>query len=341
MQEDGLNHEGRATWRVMGIVSEVDVHPSLGLMFTSALLPQADKRGNSAEASGALAVFSQRHNCPYSQRSHVFLGDMRLIHASSLKLEEFFDDSIPPYAILSHRWGKEEVSLQEWMSADRGAIEAKEGYNKIVRACQLALSQGYEYVWADTNCIDKTSSAELSEAINSMFHWYRASHVCYAYLGDVDKRSATETIHLIKQSCWFTRGWTLQELVAPVRIEFYSRDWQCLGTKDSLVGILSDITGIQPEYLSHKHRGKWYVTGDWREYMAQELFHAVPLQQASIATRLSWLARRTTTRIEDMAYCMLGILDINMPLLYGEGRRAFKRLQEEVIKCSTDHSLFC
>jgi hypothetical protein len=160
-------------------------------------------------------------------------------------------------------------------------------------------------------CIDKTSTAELSEAINSMFRWYREATVCYAYLADVTEASQ------IKSSRWFTRGWTLQELVAPATVWFYALDWKYLGSKLDLQSEIRYITGIDTEVLT---------TGE--------------LEMVSIARRMSWAAKRQTTRIEDQAYSLMGIFDVNMPLLYGEGRKAFVRLQEETMKTSDDQSLF-
>ncbi|KAK1759837.1 heterokaryon incompatibility protein-domain-containing protein [Echria macrotheca] len=258
---------------------------------------------------------------------------MRLINTWSLKLEQFFGDYIPAYAILSHTWGADEVSLQEWL-VDHSTIAAKQGCIKIIRACELARSHGHIYLWVDTNCIDKTSSAELSEAINSMFRWYRSADVCYAYLADLPDLS-------FPHSRWFSRGWTLQELLAPGRIEFYDGDWTYRGNRDTLAEQISQATGISTSFLSFKYTGERYLTNEKGQFVVHEILNARPLDSASIATRMSWLANRRTTRVEDMAYCMLGIFDINMPLLYGEGIRAFQRLQEEILKNSDDHSIFC
>lgn len=166
---------------------------------------------------------------------------------------------------------------------------------------------------ASSCCIDKTSTAELSEAINSMFRWYRNAAVCYAYLADV------EEISQLADSRWLTRGWTLQELVAPKDLRFYTTDWKYLGSKGDpqLLDSLSRATHIERSVLS---------TGQF--------------ENVTIAKRMSWAAGRETTRVEDSAYCLLGIFDVNMPLLYGEGRKAFRRLQEEILKVSDDHTLF-
>ncbi|ORY08191.1 hypothetical protein BCR34DRAFT_675109 [Clohesyomyces aquaticus] len=166
-------------------------------------------------------------------------------------------------------------------------------------------------------CIDKTSSAELSEAINSMFHWYRASARCYAYLSDVDALPGSDDLPDITHSRWFTRGWTLQELLAPASVQFYSSDWTFLGSKLRLCHELSHITNIDVNVLT---------TGTF--------------DHISIATRLSWARSRKTTRIEDRAYCLMGIVGVDMPLLYGESERSFIRLQKEILKTSEDYSIF-
>ncbi|KAI1164007.1 hypothetical protein F5B18DRAFT_291407 [Nemania serpens] len=246
---------------------------------------------------------------------------MRLINTTTLELKEFFGEDIPAYAILSHVWGANEVSYHEWMARQDPVVNSKSGYVKIIGTCKLAIRDRLDWLWVDTNCIDKTSSAELTEAINSMFKWYADSKICYAYLNDVTVGSDANWAGKFRKSRWFTRGWTLQELLAPERLTFYSHEWRRLGDRSDswLSRIISEITSIEASYM----------TGDTQ------------LKMASAAKRMSWLSRRVTTREEDIAYCMLGIFEVNMPLLYGEGARAFIRLQEEIIKISNDHSLFC
>ncbi|RSL54934.1 hypothetical protein CEP54_009627 [Fusarium duplospermum] len=265
---------------------------------------------------------------------------MRLINTATLALDEFFGDQVPEYAILSHTWQEEEVTFREW--ADQASASRKKGYRKIVDTCKLARKQGYGYVWVDTNCIDKSSSAELSEAINSMFSWYQGARICYVYLSDVPWLGVWQTlnIRIFLLSRWFTRGWTLQELLAPRDIEFYSNDWSLLGTKLSLCPEISLITGIDAKYLGKRYLGVWYICPR-SGAVVQSIEYIIPVNNASVAERLSWISKRSTTRPEDMAYCMLGILGLHMPLLYGEGHRAFLRLQEEIMKVSNDQSLFC
>jgi hypothetical protein len=230
-------------------------------------------------------------------------------------LVEFSGDDIPPYAILSHTWGadSEEVTFKDIV---KGKGKSKTGYEKIQFCGKQAAKDGLQYFWVDTCCIDKTSSSELSEAINSMFNWYARSECCYAYLVDV------HTVSDIERSRWFTRGWTLQELIAPTDVQFYSTRWTLLGRKSSILleNVLLEVLGIP------KQRGHALI-----HYRAQDW---------TIAERMSWASKRVTKRVEDMAYCLLGIFEVNMPLLYGEGERAFIRLQEEIMKKSEDHSLF-
>lgn len=242
---------------------------------------------------------------------------MRLLNARTLALKTFVDD-IPPYAILSHCWEDDEVVISDL--SDLEYAKTKKGFWKIEKTCGEAIKDGLDYVWVDTCCIDKSSSAELSEAINSMFAWYKNSDKCYAYLADVKYPGA------FARSRWFTRAWTLQELLAPssfqskerAGMEFFSSDWHLLGDKASESKIISDVTGVPKEYLEGKS-----------------------LDAASISMRMSWAADRQATRAEDIAYSLLGIFDVNMPLLYGEGKlKAFRRLQEEIMKISEDETLF-
>lgn len=248
---------------------------------------------------------------------------MRLLNTSTLKLREFYDDEIPDYAILSHTWEDGEVSFQEMEKSasapastvsdglneitrpgTRAAFESKSmpGYTKITQFCRLAAAEGWNYVWVDTCCIDKTSSAELSEAINSMYRWYEEAQVCYVYMTDVSSASPQR----FQWSRWFTRGWTLQELLAPSTVVFYDKDWIEIGTRWSLRGEISRATGITYESM-------------------------IRPKDSSIATKMSWASNRRTTRVEDIAYCLMGLFDINMPLLYGEGQKAFMRLQYEIM----------
>jgi hypothetical protein len=238
---------------------------------------------------------------------------MRLINTETLELEEFSVD-IPRYAILSHRWSDEEILYSDFRKQRNSHFR---GYQKVLAACKLARDDGYAFMWVDTCCIDKRSSAELSEAINSMFRWYGSAEVCYAYLEDVGNMYESGGEDMFARSAWFTRGWTLQELIAPSEIHFYDRTWHFIGAKSAILERLARITGIS----------------------AIALRRDVPLSQFTVAERLSWAATRMTTRVEDHAYSLLGLLDVNMPLLYGEGRKAFARLQENILRTSPDLSI--
>ncbi|KAG4443000.1 hypothetical protein IFR05_001531 [Cadophora sp. M221] len=273
---------------------------------------------------------------------------MRLLHTSTLQTHEFFECNvglaesrlpgkgwtiqgflqnehrpIPEYAILSHVWGPEEISFQD-IIGDRSLAEKKKGFAKVSSSCRQARKDGIDFIWIDTCCIDKSSSTELSEAINTMYRWYKDSKICYAYLSDVEASTLLNSRTLYEprgvsmgESRWFTRGWTLQELLAPSKCQFFDETWSSIGMKEDHIETISRTTGIDLFVLNG---------GDHR--------------RLSIARRMAWAAKRETTRVEDMAYCLLGIFDINMPLLYGEGENAFMRLQQEILKVSEDQSIF-
>ncbi|KAI0509525.1 hypothetical protein F5B22DRAFT_616614 [Xylaria bambusicola] len=242
---------------------------------------------------------------------------MRLINVTTKTLENFDDDTkpIPPYAILSHTWGPdhEEISYQELQN---GAVKKGLGKYKFDKCCAEATHDGLSYAWIDTCCIDKTNSAELSEAINSMFKWYKDAQVCYAYLCDVDEYPSKPQTNF-RKSRWFQRGWTLQELIAPKIVHFFDRKWNHLGQKRDLSLTLVEVTKIPRVFL----------------------LGIIPLHEASVAQRMSWASDRVTKRKEDLAYCLLGIFGITMPMIYGEGDQAFIRLQEEITRHINDDSI--
>jgi len=243
---------------------------------------------------------------------------MRLLqynNGSDFSLKEFFESDIPKYAILSHRWGPEEVTLAD-LKNNNGKKMA--GYSKIQFCGDQAKRDDLQYFWVDTCCIDKSSSNELAEAINSMFRWYQKAARCYVYLSDVSilKGKASDTSaectweSAFRASKWFTRGWTLQELLAPRSLEFFSQEGNSLGNKRTLEQQIHEITRIPATAL--------------REYL---------LSQFHIDERFSWARSRQTTRGEDKAYSLFGIFDVQLPLLYGEGEdKAFQRLREAIDK---------
>ncbi|GJC77652.1 vegetative incompatibility protein HET-E-1 [Colletotrichum liriopes] len=252
---------------------------------------------------------------------------MWLLDTESLALEEVDEPSSVEYAILSHTWEEDEVTFRD--ISDLGRARQKAGFSKIAKTCELARGRGLRYAWVDTCCIDKSSSAELSEAINSMFAWYESSTVCFAFLSDLpplespNRPSDQEPGLPYSQedfgSCrWFTRGWTLQELIAPAHVEFYNSTWEMFTRKSECTSALSRITSIAVSVLDSPSN----------------------LRQIPVAVKMSWAASRETKRVEDRAYSLLGIFDIHMPLLYGEKHKSFRRLQEEIARESNDLSLF-
>ncbi|KAI4598700.1 hypothetical protein KJ359_002592 [Pestalotiopsis sp. 9143b] len=231
---------------------------------------------------------------------------MRLLNATDYKLVDFVGADIPPYAILSHTWEDHEVLFAEIQDLDEMLkTKKKRGFWKVERCCEQALKDGWKWVWIDNCCIDKGSSAELSEAINSMYRWYQNAVVCYAFLSDIEslealdlclasmaKARAGEALvrHGPTSSCrWFHRSWTLQELIAPRDVHFYAANWSFLATKNELGTRLAQATGI------------YYGV----------LIHELPVMGVSACEKMRWAANRQATRMEDVSYSLLGLFDIN------------------------------
>ena len=240
---------------------------------------------------------------------------MRFLNTRTLRFEQVPDSELHleknQYAILSHRWGadEDEVSFEDvQLSAD---FSNKKGCNKIKEFCTVASSANCRYGWVDTCCINKGNSSELSEAINSMYRWYQGSKICIAYLEDVPQKQLTD-------SAWFDRGWTLQELIGPKAVTFFDYGWNTIGTKTELIAELSRKTRIPERILNH----------------------TTELSTCSVAQRMSWAANRVTTREEDRAYSLMGLFNVNMPMIYGEREKAFLRLQQHIIQKSKDESIF-
>ncbi|KAK3640158.1 hypothetical protein LTR22_017157 [Elasticomyces elasticus] len=307
---------------------------------------------------------------------------MRLINIDTLEFAEFYDDAIPAYAILSHRWTTDELTYADFR---KGRRKESIGYEKVLRLQEVTqqynawlqhgrneaivaevrltpeaahrvktladkAEQPVKYMWLDTCCIDKRSSAELSEAINAMYSYYSIAQICFAHLADVHvieniDHLSPEMEHMMQESVWFTRGWTLQEMIAPERILFCDDDWhffahKCKGTVQSIWSpeqkhhcnelpssyhvnkVIAQITGVASEVISSATRQK----GPFYKPTAFEIFR--------------WASGRNTSRVEDMSYCLLGLLGINMPLLYGEGLLAFRRLQEAIMANTSDETFF-
>jgi len=241
---------------------------------------------------------------------------MRLLQRSSdsvgFSLVERFKEEVPPYAILSHTWGsnEDEVTFSDLRDEKAKAIP---GYNKLVFCSERAISDKLEFFWVDTCCIDKSSSAELTEAINSMFKWYQQAEKCYVLLSDVEidvpveDISQQQWVQIFHSSRWFQRGWTLQEMLAPRVVEFFSKTGKPLGDKVTLLQALHLRTRIPVLALQ-----------------------SGSLEDFSIDDRISWIEGRQTKREEDSAYSLLGLCGVYMPLIYGEGSaRALTRLRDE------------
>ncbi|KAF1834875.1 HET-domain-containing protein, partial [Decorospora gaudefroyi] len=249
---------------------------------------------------------------------------MRLLHFDALgrlALADFRGKTIPPYAILSHRWSDSEILIEDISNGTYN--EKEEGYRKLQFCAERAAQDELQYFWIDTCCIDKWNLSELSKAINSMFQWYKNAARCYVFLSDVLVSTATEPVQRsdwetsFRASAWFTRGWTLQELIAPESVEFFSREGHPIGDKESLDQLIHDITGIPLAALRN-----------------------CPLNEFTRLERRRWAENRRTTEEEDIVYCLLGILGVSMPTAYGEGQEsAGSRLQAELEAASNAPSI--
>ncbi|OAG07547.1 vegetative incompatibility protein HET-E-1 [Paraphaeosphaeria sporulosa] len=246
---------------------------------------------------------------------------MRLLRRSDtgeFSLSQFRDEAIPPYAILSHTWGPdtEEVTFEDLTN---GTGKDKPSYEKIRFCGERAALDDLEYFWIDTCCINKANKAELSQAINSMFRWYGNATRCYVYLSDISSSPLSNTEEPkspwpwesdFRKCRWFTRGWTLQELLAPSSVEFFSQEGERLGDRNSLRRLIHEITVVPESALE-----------------------GAPLSQFSVNERLSWIEHRQTKLEEDRAYSLLGIFGVYVAAIYGEGTAsAFQRLREEIGK---------
>jgi hypothetical protein len=251
---------------------------------------------------------------------------MRLINTTTFELHEFTVAATPKYAILSHLWNDREVSFEQFQLGRKN--------EKIEQFCAQARQDGLQFGWIDTCCINNSHKKEIEigqaikeeheEAINSMYVWFARAEVCYAYLEDVNIDSdldldlrRTVVQRALLSSNWFTSGWTLIELIAPPRVEFYQANWKMFGTKESMRGIISKITGIPQAILTGSK--------DRSEY--------------TIFERMAWARHRMASGLEDQAYCLMGLFEVNMSLDYTEGSNAFLRLREEIKRVHGSSSL--
>ncbi|KAK4503204.1 hypothetical protein PRZ48_006632 [Zasmidium cellare] len=245
---------------------------------------------------------------------------MRLLNVHTRTLHEFSSEP-PAFLITSHTWENEEV--QQWELDDLESVRRMKpkSAKKIDVFLDHAAKAGYDWMWMDTICIDQTNDEEVSAAVNAMYQWYEGAAVCLAYLSDVSLASSGGWGEQFKASKWFTRGWTLQELLAPRNVIFLDKNGQRLGSlhDEKILGLVEETTGIPPDILTHK----------------------TPVHKAPVAQRMAWAAQRRTKRPEDIAYSLLGIFGVNTKLSYGEGaERAFVRLQEEILRMTDDPSIF-
>ncbi|KAH7323091.1 heterokaryon incompatibility protein-domain-containing protein [Stachybotrys elegans] len=277
---------------------------------------------------------------------------MWLLNVHNRQLESFFsEEDTPAYAILSHTWQDSEISFQDLR--DRKHLEDHPAFQKLDRSCRQARGDGYDYIWIDTCCIDKSSSAELSEAINSMFRWYQQSSVCYIYLSDyvAHGRQVSEAAVCLDvedaefcKARWFSRGWTLQELIAPRKAVFFDASWISFGERNGdLMRHICQRTGIWEEvFLVKRCRCNVPISRVRDEKcllcLSPDILPQI-LDGFAVAVKMSWAAHRRTTRREDEAYSLLGLFNVNMPLLYGEGRKAFVRLQEAIVRQCNDPTI--
>ncbi|KAI4947480.1 hypothetical protein J4E91_006299, partial [Alternaria rosae] len=245
---------------------------------------------------------------------------MRLLHfdaLGTLVLTDFRSKSIPPYAILSHRWSDSEILIED---ISNGTYKEKEeGYRKLQFCAKRAAQDELQYFWIDTCCIDRWNNNERSKAINSMFRWYKNAARCYVFLSDMSTPSATEPIQRsdweasFRASAWFTRGWTLQELIAPVSVDFFSCEGQRIGDKTSLDQLIHETTSIPLRALRN-----------------------CSLDDFPTSERERWAENRRTKEEEDIVYCLLGILGVSMPTVYGEGEESARSRLEAELKGASD-----
>jgi hypothetical protein len=261
---------------------------------------------------------------------------MRLIDVETYELRELNPQTVD-YAILSHTWAEyQEVTFQDWQAylakhePRASEVQSRSGFNKIIEACGQSRKDGWKYLWADTICIDKSSSAELEKSINLMFSWYQSAAVCYVYLHDTYEDNqrikwTKDPSQVRTTPKWFTRGWTLQELLAPKTVLFYDQRWKYIGDRREVARVIKKFTGIPMPVL-----------------------HGGDIRSHSRAERVSWSMGRETKEPEDRAYSLLGLLGVSIPVSYGIGaKNAFLRLQEamkhqkaeEILQVTADEHL--
>ena len=227
------------------------------------------------------------------------------------------------YAILSHRWQGDEISFKDMEKLTNSKLQTCSG-RKVVGTCEVAQKENLKWVWIDSCCIGNNVNAR-GRAINLMYRWYRCSQTCYTYLHDVTKDSFPRKANEPANSEWFSRGWTLQELIAPRVLEFFDQSWQPIGNRRDHAATLSKITRV-PQILLDQ------TDGPGASRTLTDTF--------GVAQIMSWAADRETRMPEDRAYSLVGLFGVSLPALYGiGGQEAFQILQDTIIKQYRDQSI--
>ena len=270
---------------------------------------------------------------------------IRLLNVKNFQFREYDEGNLPAYAILSHVWYNEEKKIElvydSFESLPRNANGVPQcpkdqnyakSHDKIMKTCQETRKLGegsgkrVDFVWIDSICIDKRNAGERDRAIRSMWRFYGDAACCIVWLQDVEwsKNNKPRVDQAFENARWFSRGWTLQELIAPKIVYFFNRSWDLLGTKWSLAAEITSRTRIERKFLKPEKA-----------------------RSATIAQRLSWAAGRNTTEPEDRVYSLFGLFNVDIEVKYGgpnpreeRYRTAFSLMQKEILRDSTDESLF-
>lgn len=256
------------------------------------------------------------------ESSQEYMHLICLIQTKNLIKEDFITEVIRTYfryAMLSHKWNIDEPLFNE-LPNGVFAPGLPPRFSKLRSFCEVAKCLGLGWAWCDTCCINKESSAELDEAITSMFRWYRDSALTIVYFFDISGFSRDDLI----KSKWFKRGWTLQELLAPRVMRFYDRTW---------------TPCVRGPAYNHKLVPEWLHALQCATGIPPSALQEFTPGPDNPREKLRWASARSTTRGEDQAYCLFGIFDLTLQPQYGEGEKAFGRLLAELIRITQDTGL--